>query len=122
MPSAQSISACTPQSSIHFRPYTFLYGRIWIELQSKSAHTKKCMGGNELKIEVYGRIWIELQSKSARTKKCTGGNELNFNMYRRIWIEHWATGKLNSHHFTFLKFQNPSSGSEVTVNSKYYYP
>ena len=23
-------------------------------------------------------------------------------------------GKLNSHHFTFLKFENPSSGSKVT--------
>ena len=43
---------------------------------------------------MYGRIWIELQFRSART-----------------------FGKLNSHHFTFLKFINPSSGSEVTVIS-----
>ena len=43
---------------------------------------------------MYGQIWIELQSISART-----------------------FGKLNSHHFTFLKFINPSSGSEVTVIS-----
>ena len=80
----------------------------------------------------YRRIWIELQSRSARTPWT----------YGRIWIEVQfrstrTFGKLNSHHFTFLKFQNPSSGSEVTdypiinfphvrwfslVNSKYYYP
>ena len=75
MPSVQSISARTYWSSIHFHPYTFLYGRIWIEVQFISAHTLFCTGGYELKINMYGRIWIELQSKSA-CPFCTGHNGL----------------------------------------------
>ena len=65
-------------------PVHFFYGRIWIEVQFRSAHT----------FRVYGQIWIKAQSRSA----CT-------------------FGKLNSHHFTFLKFIYPSSSSEVTVIS-----
>ena len=35
----------------------------------------------------------------------------------RLSIVTYSFRKLNSHHFTFLKFINPSSGSEVTVIS-----
>ena len=68
----------------------------------------------------YPPIHIEVQFISARTLFCTGGNELN-EQYAQAEMN-YMNRKLNSHHFTFLKFQNPSSGSEVTVNSKYYYP
>ena len=121
---------------------------IWIEEEIKfssfylfkvSKSIQRFRSYSQQQIFFYRQIWIEVQFISARTYFCTGGNELNEQyvradinwasiqicpsvLYGRIWIEHWATGKLNSHHFTFLKFQNPSSGSEVTVNSKYYYP
>ena len=74
LPSLQSISARTKWTggfglkfnpyppvhivhSIHFRPYTFLYRQIWIEVQFISARTYFCTGGNELN-EQY--VWADM--------------------------------------------------------------
>ena len=85
--------------------WEFNFPNVQVDLNWTSIHIRPYTSGVRADMDwssiqirpytsVYGRIWIEVQFRSART-----------------------FGKLNSHHFTFLKFINPSSSSEVTVIS-----